>query len=77
MSEHDPKNPLHEQTPIIPGPDAQNTLLAAGIKAVAETEEELDDVDAAMGIAAEPAPVDPTSDDLEDTELDDTEDRDN
>lgn len=39
-------------------------------------EENPNDVDATMGAAVEPAPVDPTSEDLEDAELDDTEDRD-
>lgn len=73
----DPKTPPHEEPAIIPGPDAQNTLLAAGLKAVAENEtDDTADVDAAMGAAAEPAPIDPTSEDLEDSELDDTEDRD-
>jgi hypothetical protein len=77
MSESDPKTPPHEEPSIIPGPDAQTTLVSAGLKAVADSEtDDTETVDAAMGAAAEPAPIDPTSEDLEDTELDDTEDRD-
>ena len=65
MSESDPKTPP-EESPTIPDPDAPRMPES-------DTTEE---VDAAMGAAVEPAPIDPTSEDLEGSELDDTEDRD-
>lgn len=64
MSESDPKTPPTEE-PLMP-PD---------VDAPQDTESS-EEVDAAMGAVAEPALIDPTSEDLEDSELDDTEDRD-